>query len=202
MLGQGRMNASWWRCRLNSRRELPRTQRPSCLRKKRGSFSWHGSKWARRGVSMPKFPPCVGRCFQNLSTGSPWQMGPDFMQKQPELAPISVIFPSKCNQHRPNFMPMQRNSVPNSPEILTNATHINHDFGQYSMKCNQHRPNSTQMQLNSVQNSSEFHTHSTQMCPEFGQHSIHMQPKPSEFHANIGGETPHKEGACVEVVHT
>ena len=37
---------------------------------------------------------------------------------------------------------------------------------------------------------------------DFGQHSIDMQPKPSEFHANIGGGTADKEGACVEVVHT
>ena len=30
-------------------------------------------------------------------------------------------------------------------------------------------------------------------CPESGQHSIHVQPTPSEFHANIGGGTAQKE---------
>ena len=69
MLEQGRIIASWWRCRLNLRRELPRIQRLSCSSKRRGSFSWRGGRWARGGMSMPRFAPCVGRCHLNISTG-------------------------------------------------------------------------------------------------------------------------------------
>ena len=125
-------------------------------------------------MSLPRFAPCVGRCFLDLGTGPPWQMGPDFVQKEPELAPNLVIIPSKCNRHRPNFMPMQPKFLPNSPELHANATHFYHDVGQYS---------------------------------------IDMQPKPSEFQANIGGGTadkkgcvsgggPHMGGVGVEEVHT
>ena len=135
--------------------------------------------------------------------GPPWQMGPDFMRREPELAPNSVIIPSKCNPHRPSFFAIATECFPNSPELHANATHIRHDFGQvFHTNATQHRPNSTQMQPVSLQNSSELHSNSNQICPEFGQHSLHMQTKPSEFHANIGGGTAHKERACVEVVHT
>ena len=154
MLGQGRINAFWWRCRLNWRRELPRTQRLSCLNKRRGSFSWRGGRWARGGMSMTRFAPCVGRFYQNLSTGPPWQMGlPDFKHEECERAPNSVIIPTKCNRHRRYFMPMQPKILPNSPE--------------FTCQCNPHLSRFRSIFLHMQPTPPELLANSTFFCAKF-----------------------------------
>ena len=58
----GRTNGSWWRCRLNWRRELPRTQRLSCLSKRRGSLL----AWRQVGARRDEHAKVCSLCWPLL----------------------------------------------------------------------------------------------------------------------------------------
>ena len=157
MLGQGRTNASWWRCRLNWRRELPRTGRLPCLSKKRGSFlAWR----PRSGMSMPRFAPFVGRCYENPSTGPAVANGSRLIAKGTRTCPRirSSLHPNAtgtarvlrhCNRMFPDFARITCQCNPHLSRFRsrfhTNAT----DTARIPRKCNlsvcKIRPNYTQM---------------------------------------------------------
>ena len=138
MLGQGRINAFWWRCRLNWRRELPRTQRLACLRKRRGSFSWRGGSWARGGMSLPRV---CSVCWPLLLESQHWaavangsrlyakgtHICPEFGHNSIQMQPKRARIPRKCNlilcNIRPNCIQMQPKLVPTSVNNPSTCQH-------------------------------------------------------------------------------
>ena len=164
MLGKGRTNGSWWRCRLNWRRELPRTQRLSCLSKRRGSFLAWRQVGARRDEHAGVCSLCCP-CYENLSTGPAVANGSRLRAKRTRTCSEFGHHSIQMQPTPPEFCAIATECFPNSPELHANATHICHDFGQYST---QMQPNTaripTQMQPVSLQNSSELHTNANQIC--------------------------------------
>ena len=113
--------------------------------------------WRQVGARRDEHAKVCSLCWPLLLESQHWAAvahGSRLHAKsKPALAPISVIIPFKCTRHRPNFMPMQPSSVPNSPELHATATHMCHDFGQYS----------TQMQPKPP----DFRASATKFCAEF-----------------------------------
>ena len=130
---------------------------------------------------MPRFAPCVGRCYENLSTGPAVANGSRLRAKGTRTCPEFGHHSIQMQPTPPELHAIATECFPNSLELHANATHIRHDFGQFPYKCNPNRPNSTQMQPVSLQSSSELHSNADQHCPEFGQHSLHMQTNRLNF---------------------
>ena len=117
---------------------------------------------------MPKFAPCVGRCYENLSTGPAVANGSRLRAKITRTCSEFGHQSIQMQPTPPEFYAIATECFPNSPELHANATNICHDFGQYSIqmqpdtariprKCNlflcKMRPNYTQMQTKFVLNS-------------------------------------------------
>ena len=91
-------------------------------------------------MSMPRFAPCVGRCYENLSTGPAVANGSRLRAKRTRICNEFGHHSIQMQPTPPEFYAIATECFPNSPELHANATHICHDFGQYS----------TQMQPNTA----------------------------------------------------
>ena len=119
-------------------------------------------------MSMPRFAPCVGRCYENLSTGRAVANGSRLHAKGTRTCPEFGHHSIQMQPTPPEFHANATERFPNSPELHANATHIRHDFrsifhtnasntARIPRKCNlilcKIRPNHTHMQTNFVLNS-------------------------------------------------
>ena len=83
--------------------------------------SWRGGRWARGGMSMPRFAPCVGRCCENLSTGPAVANGSRLHAKGTRT----------CLEFGHHSIQMQ----PTPPEFYANATCFFAEFVRITFKC-------------------------------------------------------------------
>ena len=100
-----------------------------------------------------------------------------------------------CPEFGHHSIQMQPPSLLPTRIFYDNATEFCPEFARITCQCNPlFSPNATQ----TARIPFKCNLILCKIRPNYNQ----MQPKPSEFHSNIGGGTAHKERACVEVVHT